>query len=99
MAETKRKRIRIYKLASEYNLSAEHLVEFLKGKEYKVKSIQSLLTDKMIADIHEHYKKDIERAEKHYQKLAEFNKKRKEIEIPLYRIKRIKKKNKIIWKR
>ncbi len=79
MAETKQKKIRIYKLASEYNLSAENLVEFLKGKGYKkVKTIQSLLTDEMIEDIREHFKKDIEKAEKHYQKLAEFNRKRRE---------------------
>ena len=34
MAETKQKKVRIYKLASEYNLSAESLVEFLLEKGY-----------------------------------------------------------------
>jgi len=38
----------------------------------------SNLTDVMIDDIHEHFKKDIEKAAKHYQKIAEFNKKREE---------------------
>jgi translation initiation factor IF-2 len=38
----------------------------------------SLLTDEMLKDINEHYKKDIEKAEKHYKKIAEFNKKRAE---------------------
>lgn len=78
MAETKTKKIRIYKLASEYNLSADTIVEFLLEKGHKVKSHMSNLTDVMIEDIHEHFKKDIEKAEKHYQKIAEFNKKRED---------------------
>ena len=76
MAETKRKKIRIYKLASEYNLSAANLIEFLQSKGYKAKSHQSILSDEMIEDINEHFKKEIEKAEKHYKKLAEFNKKK-----------------------
>jgi len=43
MADTKEKKIRIYKLATEYNLSAESLVEFLKGKGFKVKNHMSQL--------------------------------------------------------
>jgi translation initiation factor IF-2 len=78
MAETKPKKVRIYKLASEYNLSAESLVEFLLERGYKVKSHMSSLTEEMIVDINEHFKKDIEKAAKHYQKLAEFNKKREQ---------------------
>ena len=78
MAETKQKKVRIYKLASEYNLSAESLVEFLLEKGYKVKSHMSSLTEEMIVDVNEHFKKDIEKAAKHYQKLAEFNKKREQ---------------------
>jgi translation initiation factor IF-2 len=78
MAETKQKKVRIYKLASEYNLSAESIVEFLLEKGYKVKSHMSSLTEEMIVDIHENFKKDIEKAAKHYQKIAEFNKNREE---------------------
>ena len=78
MAEIKAKKVRIYKLASEYNLSAENIVEFLLDKGYKVKSHMSNLSDEMIEDIHEYFKKDIERATKHYQKIAEFNKKKEE---------------------
>ncbi len=78
MSETKEKKLRLFKLASEYNLSATTLVEFLAKKGYDVKSHMSLLTDEMIKDINEHYKKDIEKAEKHYKKIAEFNKKRAE---------------------
>jgi len=78
MADTKEKKIRLYKLASEYNLSAESLIEFLKGKGFKVKNHMSQVEDDMIAAINAHYKKDIEKAEHHYKKLAEFHKKRAE---------------------
>lgn len=78
MPETKEKKLRIFKFASEYNLSAATLVEFLTKKGHKVKSHMSLLTEDMLKDINEHYKKDIEKAEKHYKKIAEFNKKRAE---------------------
>jgi translation initiation factor IF-2 len=77
MAE-KTKKLRIYKFASEYNLATDTLVEFLQQKGYEVKSHMSLLTDEMIADINNKFKKDIETAEKHYRKISEFNKKRGE---------------------
>ncbi len=76
MSETKEKKIRIYKFASEYNLSTEALMEFLSEKGYAIKSHMSLLTDEMIADINTHFKKDIEKAELHYRKISEFQKKR-----------------------
>ncbi len=78
MPETKTKKVRVYKLASEYNLSAENLMEFLRKKGHEVKSHMSLLTDDMLKEINDHFKKDIEKAEKHYKKIAEFNKKRGE---------------------
>jgi translation initiation factor IF-2 len=78
MSETKDKKIRLYKLASEYNLSVENLVEFLRKKGHDVKSHMSLVTEEMIKDISDHFKKDIEKAERHYKKVAEFNKKRSE---------------------
>ncbi len=78
MAETKEKKVRVYKLASEYNLSAENLMEFLRKKGHDVKSHMSLLSDEMLKEINDHFKKDIEKAEKHYKKIAEFNKKRTE---------------------
>ncbi len=76
MAEAKSKKVRVYKLASEYNLSAEQLIEFLKKKGHEIKSHMSLVSDDMLKDIQDHFKKDIEKAEKHYKKIAEFNKKR-----------------------
>lgn len=78
MPEAKAKKLRIYKLASEYNLSAENLLEFLQDKGHEVKSHMSMLTEEMLNDINDHFKKEIEKAEKHYKKIAEFNKKRTE---------------------
>lgn len=71
---TKSKKIRIYKFAAEYNLSTDSLVEFLKSKDYKVKSHASILTDEMIDEIRVHFKKDIEKSESHYRKISEFQK-------------------------
>ena len=78
MADTKDKKIRIYKLATEYNLSADTLVEFLTEKGFKVKNHMSILNDDMIGAINDQYKKEIEKAEHHYKKLEEFHKKRAE---------------------
>ncbi|HRN27049.1 MAG: translation initiation factor IF-2 [Ignavibacteriaceae bacterium] len=76
MSETKSPKIRLYKYAAEINLSSENLIEFLKTKDYVVKSHQSVLTEEMISEINAHFKKDIEKAEQHYKKIADFNKKR-----------------------
>ncbi len=75
MAEEKAKKIRIHKLASEINLSSELLIEFLRKKGYEVKSIQSVVTDEMLHDIHSHFKKEIEKAAQHTKKVEEFKKK------------------------
>lgn len=76
MSEIKSKKIRAYKLASEYNLAVETILEYLQKKGFDVKTHMSMLSEEMIAAINEHFKKDIEKAEKHYKKIAEFNKKR-----------------------
>jgi translation initiation factor IF-2 len=76
MSETKTSKIRLYKFAAEINLSSENLIEFLKTKGHIVKSHQSVLTDEMVTEINAHFKKDIEKAEQHYKKIADFNKKR-----------------------
>lgn len=78
MSETKAPKIRLYKYAAEINLSSENLIDFLKSKGYEIKSHQSILTEEMINAVNAHFKKDIEKAEQHYKKLAEFNKKRAE---------------------
>jgi translation initiation factor IF-2 len=78
MADTKAKKIRVYKLATEYNLSAENIIEFLVDKGFDVKSHMSMLDDEMINAVQGHFQKDIEKAEKHYKKVAEFHQKRAE---------------------
>jgi translation initiation factor IF-2 len=78
MADAKTQKIRVYKLATEYNLAVESIIEFLVSKGYKVKSHSSTLTEEMIVDINENFKKDIEKSQKHYQKIAEFKQKREE---------------------
>ncbi len=72
----KKEKIRLIKIASEYNISTETLMSFLKEKGYEVKSANSVLTEPMINDIMAKFKTDIEKAEKHNQKVYEFNKKR-----------------------
>jgi len=76
MPEQKKKKLRLYKFASEYNLSTDSLVEYLQEKGHEVKSHMALLTDEMLADIQSKYKKDMEKAETHYRKVTEFHKKR-----------------------
>lgn len=74
MEETKEKKTRIVKLAADYNLAADSLIEFLKKKGFEVKTQNSLVTAEMMHEIQNHFKKDIEKAEKHQKKVAEFNK-------------------------
>ena len=74
----KEKKLRLYKVATEYNLSTESLVEFLQKKGYEVKGHMSLLSEEMLEDIKSFFKKDIEKAEKHYKKISEFQKKRED---------------------
>lgn len=76
----KEKKLRLYKFAAEYNLATETLIEFLQKKGYDVKSHMTLLTEEMESEIRSHFKKDIEKAEKHYKKISEFQKKRIEHE-------------------
>lgn len=75
---TKPQKLRLYKFATEFNLSSDSLLEFLKEKGFPVTSHMSPLTDEMIAEIHDKFKKDIEKAESHYRKISEFNKMRGE---------------------
>lgn len=72
MATTKPKKYRVYKYASEINLSTDVIIEFLKSKDYEVKNHMTLLTDEMLADIQSHFKKDIDKSDEHKRKLAKF---------------------------
>lgn len=75
MSEPKEQKIRIHQFASQFNVSAVAILDYLKKKGYDVKSINTPMTSVMFEDVKVQFKKDMERAEKHYQKLEEFNKK------------------------
>ncbi|KAB2907750.1 MAG: translation initiation factor IF-2 [Ignavibacteriales bacterium] len=75
MSEKKDEKIRIHNFASQFNISANAILDHLKKKGHNVKTVNSLLTPEMIEEVKVQFKKDMERSEKHYQKLEEFNKK------------------------
>ena len=77
MAETAVKKIKIYKLATELNLSSETLLEFLHKKGFEVKSHMSSVDDDMLAAVMGHFKKERDVAERHHRKLQEFRTSRK----------------------
>ena len=75
MSEEKVKKLRIANLAGDINLSADTLLDFLKGKQYPVKTANSIVTEEMLQEIHSHFKKDIERSFQHQKKWDELRKK------------------------
>jgi translation initiation factor IF-2 len=77
MPETAAKKIKVYKLATELNLSSETLIEFLHKKGFEVKSHMSSVTDEMLTAIMAHFKKEKDVAERHQRKLQEFRTSRK----------------------
>ncbi|MBF8294388.1 MAG: infB [Bacteroidetes bacterium] len=77
MPETAVKKIKIYKLATELNLSSETLIEFLHKKGFEVKSHMSSVDDDMLAAVMGHFKKERDVAERHQRKLQEFRTSRK----------------------
>jgi translation initiation factor IF-2 len=77
MPETAAKKTKIYKLATELNLSSETLIEFLHKKGFDVKSHMSTVTDEMLAAVMGHFKKEKDVAERHQRKLHEFRTSRK----------------------
>jgi translation initiation factor IF-2 len=77
MPEQKSKKIKIFNLAKELNLSSETIMDFLKKKGFEVKSHMSIVTDEMTPVIMGHFKKDKEVAERHQRKIQEFRSTRK----------------------
>jgi translation initiation factor IF-2 len=75
MSEEKTKKLRIAHLAGDINLSVDTLLEFLKSKNYPVKTPNSVLTEEMIHAIHVQFKKDIEKSAQHQKKWDELKKK------------------------
>lgn len=58
MAEAGSKRIKVYNLAKELNLSSETLIEFLKKKGFEAKTHMSIVDEQMISVVHAHFKKE-----------------------------------------
>lgn len=77
MADTGTKKIKIYNLAKEINISSETIIEFLKKRGYDVKSHMSPVSDEMMSLILTHFKKDKDQAERHQRKLQELKATRK----------------------
>jgi translation initiation factor IF-2 len=80
MAETVEKRKKIYKVATELNLSHETLIEFLRKKGHEVKNHMSSVDDDMMKDILIHFKKEKDVAEKHQRKIQEIRDNRRRAE-------------------
>lgn len=71
------KKIKVYKLATELNLSSDTLIEFLNKKGYEVKSHMSSVTADMLSAVMSHFKKEKDVAERHQRKLRDFRTSRK----------------------
>jgi translation initiation factor IF-2 len=80
MSETVEKKKKLYKVATELNLSHETLIEFLRKKGHEVKSHMSSVDDAMMRDILVHFKKDKDVAEKHQRKIHEIRETKKRAE-------------------
>lgn len=80
MAETVEKRKKLYKLATELNLSHETLIEFLRKKGHEVRNHMSSVDDAMMRDILSHFKKEKDVAEKHHRKIQEIRDSKKKVE-------------------
>jgi len=86
MSETVEKKKKIYKVATELNLSHETLVEFLKKKGHAVKGHMSSVDDDMMRDILHQFKKEKDVAEKHHRKIAEIRDSKKKVEDSARRV-------------
>src|SRR5512142_1303768 len=81
MSETvEKKKTKIYKLATELNISHDTLIEFLRKKGHEVKSHMSTVDDDMMRDVLVHFKKEKDVAEKHQRKIQEIRDSRKKAE-------------------
>jgi translation initiation factor IF-2 len=83
MPETAEKKKKIYKLATELNISSESLIEFLNKKGYSVKSHMSTVDPEMLHEVLTHFKKEKDIADRHQRKLHELRETRKKAEKKL----------------
>lgn len=71
----------IFSIAKEVNRQSNEILEYLKRIDIEVGGIMSKVDESVYKKILGHFKSDIEEAEKHKQKLLEFQKKHKTIEF------------------
>jgi len=83
MPETNKgsKGIQISKIAKEVNRQSSEILEYLKRIGIEVGGVMSKVDESAYHKVLGHFKSDLEEAEKHKQKLVEFKKKHKGIEI------------------
>ena len=72
MIEENIKKIKIYKLASEINISSETIIEYLNKKGHSIKNIMSYIEPEVLREVLHHFKKDKEVADRHQRKVEEF---------------------------
>ncbi len=77
MAETVEKKKKLYKVATELNLSHETVIEFLRKKGHEVKNHMSTIDETMMHEILVHFKKEKDTAEKHQRKIQEIRDQKK----------------------
>jgi translation initiation factor IF-2 len=77
----KSKQRNIFSIAKEVNRQSTEILDYLKRIGIEVSGIMSKVDDTVYRKILGHFKSDIEVAEKHKQKLIEFKKKHKTVEI------------------
>ncbi len=77
MPEQASRKIKIYKLSTELNLSSDTIIEFLRKKGFDVKNHMTTVSDEMMQAIMNHFKKDKDVAERHQKKVQEFRTSRK----------------------
>jgi translation initiation factor IF-2 len=80
MSDIVEKKKKLYKVATELNLSHETLIEFLRKKGHEVKGHMSSVDEPMMRDILIHFKKEKDVAEKHQRKIQEIRETKKRAE-------------------
>ena len=75
MPEEKQKKVKIYQISKELNISHDTIISFLIQKGYTVKSHMALVSDEMMNDIMIRFKKEKDTATIHKKKVKEFKEK------------------------
>ncbi len=73
MAEAKEKKIRVNSVATMINIPSEDIISFLQKKGFAVKTVNSIVTPEMMSALEANYKKAMEVARKHKDKVEEYH--------------------------